>query len=112
MGFTSTNTAGKEINYNYYDSKELTNAVYHFIVGNIRKQISIGIKTDVCICLGTGKNEEFLRALNSEYNFFDEIAALEHPRFIMQYKAKYKNVYIDKYISALEYVKKSRKEIS
>jgi Domain of unknown function (DUF4918) len=105
LGFTSTNTLGKEINYNYYDSKDLTNAVYHFIIANIRKQILMGIKTNVCICLGTGKNEEFLRNLNGEYNFFDEIIALEHPRYIVQYKAKYKNVYIEKYISALKYVR-------
>jgi Domain of unknown function (DUF4918) len=112
LGFTSTNAAGKEINYNYYDSKELTNAVYHFIIANIRQQISLGIGTDVCICLGTGKNEEFLRALNGEYSFFSEIIALEHPRYIMQYKAKYKNVYIDKYISALEYVKKAGRKLA
>ncbi|HSZ33013.1 MAG TPA: uracil-DNA glycosylase family protein [Puia sp.] len=111
LGFTSINSAGKEINYNYYDSKELTNAVYHFIVASIRKQISMGIKTDVCICLGTGKNEEFLRALNEEYNFFGEIIALEHPRYIMQYKAKFKNVYIEKYVSALGYVEKTGKQL-
>ena len=27
LGFTATNAKGKEVNYNYYDSKELTNAV-------------------------------------------------------------------------------------
>lgn len=105
LGFTSVNNAGKEINYNYYDSKELTKAVYHFIIENIRRQISMGIKTDICICLGTGKNEQFLRDLNNEYSFFDEIIALEHPRYIMQYKAKSRNVYIDKYISVLGKIK-------
>jgi Domain of unknown function (DUF4918) len=90
LGFTSVNITGKEINYNYYDSKELVNAVSCFIVANIRQQISLGIKTDKCICLGTGKNEEYLRYLNGKYGFFDEIIALEHPRYIMQYKAKSK----------------------
>jgi len=32
--------------------------------------------------------------------FFKKIVALEHPRFIMQYKAKLKQQYIDKYIEA------------
>ena len=108
LGFTSVNYTGKEINYNYYDSKELTKAVYHFIIENIRLQISIGIRTDICICLGTGKNEEFLRRLNGEYSFFDEIIALEHPRYIMQYKAKSKNVYVEKYISVLEKIKNGK----
>jgi Domain of unknown function (DUF4918) len=105
LGFTSVTKEGKEINYNYYDSKELTNAVYPFIIQNIRNQISMGIKTDICICLGNGKNEKFLRELNEEYAFFREIIALEHPRYIMQYKSKSRDVYIDKYISTLRHIK-------
>jgi len=100
LGFTSINNAGKEVNYNYYDSKELTMAVYDFMVENIRKQIAIGNYTDTCFCFGTGKNETFLRKLNDEHGFFKHIVALEHPRFIMQYKAKTKQQYIDKYIAA------------
>jgi hypothetical protein len=99
LGFV-LNKNGKEINYNYYDSKELQEAVHDFIVDNIRKQIKMGVYTDVCFCFGTGKNEKFLRSLNEEHHFFDEIIALEHPRFIMQYKAKTKDVYIRKYLDA------------
>jgi len=86
LGFTTTDAAGKEKNYNYYDSRELTKAVYQFMIENIRKQIALGVNTDRCFCFGTGKNETFLRKLNDEYHFFGEIIALEHPRFIMQYK--------------------------
>lgn len=100
LGFTSVGPNGKEINYNYYDSKELTEAVYDFIIDNIKKQIEIGVYTDVCFCFGTGKNEKFLRQLNEKYAFFDKIVALEHPRFIMQYKNKTKQLYIDKYLQA------------
>jgi hypothetical protein len=107
LGFTSVDTGGKEINYNYYDSKELTKAVYPFIIKNIREQISLGVITDTCICLGTGKNEAFLRGLNEKYLFFREIVALEHPRYIMQYKSKSKDYYIDKYISTFKHVNKT-----
>ncbi len=100
LGFTMVDDKGKEKNYNYYDSKELQNAVTGSIIENIRKQIDLGIKTDVCLCFGTGKNETFLRKLNEEHHFFNRIIALEHPRFIMQYKALSKQFYIDKYISA------------
>ncbi|WP_428657764.1 uracil-DNA glycosylase family protein [Runella sp.] len=92
----------RNISYNYYDSKELTDAVYDFIVENIQKQIEIGVSTDVCFCMGTGKNETFLRALNKKYAFFDEIIALEHPRFVMQYKSTFKQHYIDKYLAAFK----------
>lgn len=102
LGFTSIDADGKEKNYNYYDSKELTKAVYQFMIENIRKQIDLGINTDKCFCFGTGKNEAFLRKLNDEYHFFGEIIALEHPRFIMQYKTASKQFYIDKYLVAFE----------
>lgn len=102
LGFTSINSKGKEVNYNYYDSKELVEAVSAFIVDNIKKQIALGVYTDTAFCFGTGKNEKFLRGLNEEYKFFKKVVALEHPRFIMQYKAKQKDSYIKKYIQTLD----------
>ena len=100
LGFTATGKNGKEVNYNYYDSRELTQAVLDFIIQSIRQQIAFGINTDVCFCFGTGKNEKFLRQLNIEQKFFKSIVALEHPRFIMQYKARTKEAYINKYLAA------------
>jgi hypothetical protein len=100
LGFTIKNEKGKEVNYNYYDSKELTDCVYDFIIENIKKQISFGISTDLCFCFGTGKNERFLKKINEQFNFFKKIVPLEHPRYIMQYKSKSKQDYIDKYMEA------------
>jgi hypothetical protein len=104
LGFTADTANGKEINYNYYDSPALTAAVYDLIVENIQKQIDLGNDTDTCFCFGTGKNETFLRKLNDKMGFFKNIVALEHPRFIMQYKTKTKQQYIDKYIAAFRSV--------
>ncbi len=100
LGFTTVDVKGKEKNYNYYDSKELAGAVNDFIIDNISKQIDLGVITDVCFCFGTGKNENYLRKLNEEHRFFKKIIALEHPRFIMQYKTASKQFYIDKYLAA------------
>jgi hypothetical protein len=100
LGFTTIDNKGREKNYNYYDSKELCTAVTPFIIDNIKKQIALGCYTDTCFCFGTGQNEKFLKKLNDEYGFFSKIVALEHPRFIMQYKAKTKQLYIDKYLEA------------
>jgi hypothetical protein len=102
LGFISVDSNGKEKNYNYYDSKELLNAVKDFIIENIKTQIALGVKTDICFCFGTGKNEGFFSKLNDEYRFFKKIVALEHPRFIMQYKNANKQFYIDKYIAAFK----------
>lgn len=104
LGFTSINNKIKEVNYNYYDNAQLTATVLDFIIDNIQKQIALGVYTDVCFCFGTGKNEKFFSKLNDEYKFFNKIIALEHPRFIMQYKQKEKQQYIDKYLQAFESV--------
>ena len=104
LGFTS-NKNGREVNYNYYDSKELAAAVKGFMIESIRQLIGLGINTDACICLGTGKNEKFLTRLNDEFHFFGKIIPLEHPRFIMQYKSKAMDAYISKYVSALNFLK-------
>jgi hypothetical protein len=100
LGFTQVLSPGKEKNYNYYDSADLLAAVHDFVVDNVRKQIHLGVDTRICYCFGTGKNEAFLQELNRQHGFFTKIIALEHPRFIMQYKAKQKQFYIDKYLSA------------
>jgi hypothetical protein len=98
LGFTSEGTLGKSVNYNYYDSKKLTDAIMDFIIDSIKKQLEFGIRCDTCFCLGTGKNYKFLLQLNSELKLFEQITPLEHPRYIMQYKSKQKQFYISKYI--------------
>ncbi len=101
LGFVSQTEKGTEVNYNYYDSPALQEMVKPFMVKSVRALIALGMKTDTVYCLGTGKNEKVLQALNREYGFFDKLVALEHPRFIMQYKRKFISEYIQKYIDAL-----------
>ena len=101
LGFTQTGVSGRDKNYNYYDRPDLAAAVTDFIVWNIKEQIALGISTEVCWCLGTGKNDKFLRALNRAHGFFGEIVALEHPRFIMQYRSASRDEFVRKYISLL-----------
>ncbi|EAG5128877.1 DUF4918 family protein, partial [Listeria monocytogenes] len=49
-----------------------------------------------------GENFNFLSKINEEHHFFDTIIPLEHPRFIMQYNSKNKDVYMEKYLCALK----------
>jgi hypothetical protein len=101
LGFTREGKNEKPVNFNYYDTKELERIVYPFILETLKKQIGFGVDTSVCYCLGIGKNEIFLRKLNKEHHFFEKIIPLEHPRYIMQYKAKLKEEYIGKYLRKL-----------
>jgi hypothetical protein len=101
LGFVKEGPRGAPVNLNYYDDPALQRALTPFIVKWLRDLLGTGLRTDVCICIGTGKNLACLQALNSEHRFFDRIVALEHPRFIMQYRAKRMEEYIGKYKEVL-----------
>lgn len=88
-------------NINYYDDKDLLKAVNSFIIENIQLQLSFNFKTDCCICIGGEKNYRYLSGLNEQYQWFQKIIPLPHPRFIMQYRRKEKDKYIREYLSAL-----------
>ena len=100
LGFTLARDKKESINYNYYDSPVLLAAMKDFIIDNLMKQLDLGIDREVCFCLGTGRNYKFLLQLNNELSIFKKIVPLEHPRFIMQYKLRKKNDYIEKYLDA------------
>jgi hypothetical protein len=100
LGFTIRNKKGKDVNYNYYDDKKLQKAAMPFIVESLYKMLELGINRETVFCFGAGKNLQFIEKLNSEHKVFKEIIPLEHPRFIMQYKSKHKEEYIDKFVNS------------
>ncbi|MEO6037728.1 MAG: uracil-DNA glycosylase family protein [Saprospiraceae bacterium] len=100
LGFTKYGPDGKEVNYNYYDSKALQAAVYDFMVASLRRQVDFGVHRDVCFSLGL-RNAGFIEKINAQFGFFQKIVPLEHPRFVMQYQSKRKQEYVDKYLLAL-----------
>ena len=89
-------------NLNYYDEKELEKKVNPFIVATLKQQIEFGINTNVCFCLGEGKNYKYFVKLNNEHRLFGEIIPLAHPRYIMQYKRKKLDYYISDYNEKLK----------
>jgi hypothetical protein len=92
LGFTRDG-----LNLNYYDDKRLIRAATPFIVRSIERQIALGGRRDCAIVLGAGENRKFLEALNKEHGFFGTIHALDHPRFIMQYRRKRLGEYLARY---------------
>lgn len=99
LGFTKE---GK--NLNYYDDPQLQKAVLPFILKTINDQIAFGLNQETAYCLGEGKNFKFLSRLNDDHGFFKKIIPFSHPRFIMQYKRKKLQHYIDDYIEKLKAV--------
>jgi len=89
-------------NINYYDDKKLLQSVTPFIISTIQQQLKMGFKTDICFCIGGEKNFKFLSVLNEEHKFFEKIIPLSHPRFIMQYRRKKKQEFINEWIKLLK----------
>lgn len=96
LGFTRD---GK--NLNYYDIKELQEALKYFIIECLTTQLRFGIDTTTCFCLGEGENFKYLKRLNDEMKIFNTIVPLPHPRFIMQYRRKQVQHFVDLYVEKL-----------
>ncbi len=97
-------------NYNFYDDRATTDALWPAIAEAVRMQTGFGRNAGprnagpydrrVAVCLGR-KNETYLRRLNEQQDFFDRIVTLDHPRYILQYKSKDAPLYLERYITAL-----------
>lgn len=89
------------VNLNYYDIQELETAVTPFIVSSIDKEIAIGCNRDRVVILGRGTNAEFFRRLNAKHEWFEIVHAVDHPRFILQYRRKEVDAYVGMYAEIL-----------
>ncbi|GAB4049761.1 uracil-DNA glycosylase family protein [Spirosoma litoris] len=87
-------------NYNFYDDRATTEALWPAISETVRTQIRFGYNRNIAVCLGR-KNESYLRKLNDQQGFFGRIVTLDHPRYILQYKTKDMPMYLDRYITTL-----------
>ncbi|MBO0939104.1 DUF4918 family protein [Fibrella sp. HMF5335] len=87
-------------NYNFYDDKATTKTLWPVMINGLREQISFGCDGRTVICFGR-KNEGFLQKLNDETGFFGRIVSLDHPRYILQYRSKFIDQYIDTYLQVL-----------
>ena len=95
----------KGVNCNYYDDKKLQSAVEKHIINNLKTQIEFGLVHKSAIILGQGKNYKYIKKLNEKIKIFDHIFPLPHPRWIMQYRRKKKENFIQKYLEVIEEVK-------
>lgn len=93
-------------NYNYYDDKDLQNAVEPHIIHNIQQNLLFGCSKKIALCMGQGKNYKYFKQLNEQEQFFEEIIPLPHPRWIMQYRRKRKEEFVEMFTKTLKKVKK------
>lgn len=96
LGFTKNG-----ININYYDDKKLQEAVEPFIIESIRTQQQFGTSRKVALCMGQGQNAKYFQKINAQHGFFEEIIALPHPRWVMQYRRKRVEEFVEMYVENL-----------
>lgn len=95
LGFTKNG-----VNLNYYDDKELLKGSATFIRDCIAKQLKLFPST-IAFCLGEGTNYKIFQQINKEENYFEKIIPLPHPRWIMQYRRKRVDEYVQLYLERL-----------
>ncbi|MGB0391767.1 MAG: uracil-DNA glycosylase family protein [Salibacteraceae bacterium] len=95
LGFTKD-----AVNLNYYDIKELEMELTPYIKEQFKKQLPF-LRRDVAFCIGKGKNLKFLNALNKQEGYFEKIEVLPHPRWVMQYRLKRKQEFVDQFVSII-----------
>jgi hypothetical protein len=88
-------------NINYYDIPALQKAITPFIVESIEKMKTMGMRSEKVFCIGGDKNLKALTRLNEQHKWFKDIQPLPHPRFIMQYRRKKMNEYVDLWLKTL-----------
>jgi hypothetical protein len=102
--FTSVSPLGfvkGGVNINYYDIPELRDFLEPYMVKSMQQQIVIGGLKKIAFSMGMGQNFKYLQVLNKKYQLFDKIESLPHPRWIMQYRLKRKQEFIDEYIDKI-----------
>ncbi|XOV94770.1 MAG: uracil-DNA glycosylase family protein [Bacteroidota bacterium] len=87
-------------NLNYYDIPGWKNIFTDYAIKMIKEQ-SAFIRNDIAVCIGQGQNLKFLEAINDQYQFFKKIITVPHPRWIMQYRLKRKQEFIEAYLNSL-----------
>ena len=103
--FTSVSPLGfveGGINLNYYDIPEVRDVLEPYMVKSLQQQIDMGAIRKIAYSMGKGQNYKYLTMLNKKHQLFDQILPLPHPRWVMQYRLKRKQEYIDEYIQAIE----------
>ncbi|MEM6816742.1 MAG: DUF4918 domain-containing protein, partial [Bacteroidota bacterium] len=86
------------INLNYYDIKGFKELFEEYTVTEIKKQFALGISRKTAFSLGMGQNVKYLNWLNNRYHLFEKIIPLPHPRWIMQYRLKRKEAFVQEYL--------------
>jgi hypothetical protein len=72
-----------------------------FVIGSLRAQHEAGLVADRCIVLGSGALKRFMEREVRPVMGYADVAYLDHPRFIMQYKRSHVSSYVRQYVDTI-----------
>ena len=88
-------------NINYYEMKNWRNDLLPAVEKELEKHLSWNVNRSKVISIGRGENAKVLKEINDRRGWFEEVVALPHPRWILQYRRKRKDEFLEEYLRAL-----------
>lgn len=88
-------------NLNYYDIPNFKSLFEKYAIDRIKEQLDFPLNREVAYAIGQGQNLKFLSFLNDKYQIFKRIETVPHPRWVMQYRLKRKDEFIQEYLTKL-----------
>lgn len=90
-------------NLNFYDDPVLLKSLIPVITLWMEEQMAFSLSKRVAVFLGTGKLKHVFEKYLQEHIAVERVFFLEHPRFVMQYRLRTMDDYIQKYIETLRH---------
>lgn len=100
LGF-AVKSGSRVVNRNYYDDPALERAVTPYVLRWLRRLLAAGLRRDAVVCIGLGKNLDYLERLNAQHRLFGRIVPLVHPRYVIQYRRQEIDRHVDEYLRVL-----------
>lgn len=89
------------VNINFYDDAALEKMMRPHIIGWMNDVFAHAVRRDVTILLGSGKLRTFMERSVKEAIGVSEVIYLDHPRYIMQYRRREIEQYIQLYVDTI-----------
>ncbi|MCK5248855.1 MAG: DUF4918 family protein, partial [Spirochaetaceae bacterium] len=88
-------------NLNYYDVKGMPEQLDSWMADAMALQLEAGADRRVAFSMGKGANFKQLQTFNDRHGFFERVEPLPHPRWVMQYRRKRLEEFIELYVDTL-----------
>lgn len=89
-------------NINFYDDARLKADIVPFVLDSMRTMIQAGLRTDATVLLGSGALKLFFEKHIRPHIHFDTVVYLDHPRYVMQYRRRDMERYVQEYVRTIQ----------